>query len=271
MCKVLFLSAAPGATLEPAYGEFLTAVRGRYPVELYDPSRAPAEQFEGVGVVVDLGGWAPHGLIDAGRVAGVKLWQVLGYGLDHLDVVYALENELLLAHTPGQCTAIALAEHALFLMLCVEKNLHQGQRNIRSGVFFQPISGELFEKTLGVIGLGASGRELARRASALGMRITALDVMEIPDEMRAELHVELFYRPQGLEQFLGGADYISIHAPLTSSTRIMITERAFRCMKPSAVLINVARGAIVDEVALIETLTNRRIRGRGWMFSRMSR
>ena len=124
--KVLFLSVGAQPTLQLAYDEFLAAIGDRHPVELYRPTEALAEQLEAVKVVVDLGGWATREMIDAGRAAGVELWQVLGYGLDHINVSYVLKRSLLLAHTPGVYRR-SLAEHALFLMLCVEEPQRTGK------------------------------------------------------------------------------------------------------------------------------------------------
>src|SRR5713101_5715065 len=115
--KALFLSLDPSDLAEVYYEDVVEASSGRFRLQFYDPVRPIAEQLEGVEVVIHLAGQAPRDIIDAAIEAGVKLWQVLGYGLDHVDVPYFLEEGLPLAHTPGPFTAVALAEHALFLML----------------------------------------------------------------------------------------------------------------------------------------------------------
>src|SRR5579862_7355335 len=84
--RVLFLRATMAASLHPWMDDFVNALAGACAVALFDPAQPVREQFDGARVVVDLGGFAPHELIDAGREAGVELWQVLGYGLDHIDV-----------------------------------------------------------------------------------------------------------------------------------------------------------------------------------------
>ncbi|MBI3466301.1 MAG: hypothetical protein HY000_25085 [Planctomycetes bacterium] len=260
--KVLFLGNP--AILSPWHDDFVAAIGGRYPVELYNPAAAMAEQFRGVEVVVDLGGaGANRTLIDAGAAAAVRLWQILGNGLDHVDVAYFLEKRVPLAHTPGLFCSTALAEHALFLMLCFAKNFGAGQKNVRSKVFYKPVNDELEGKTLGLIGLGASGRALAQRAGSMGMRIMAIDIVAIPPAIRARLHVEFFGGLAQLDRLLAEADYLSLHTPLTAATRHLIDCRAFGLMKATAVLINVARGGIVDEAALIEALQSGRIRGAG--------
>ena len=260
--KVLYLNV-PGM-LQPWYDDFRSAVSEVHTVCLYDPEKPIAGQFEGVDVVVDQGGSVgTRALIDAALAAGVKLWQVLGTGVDHVDVAYFLENDLMLANTPGPFSAVALAEHAMFLMLYFAKQFDEHVRNLRAKVFYFPVSEELEDKTLGLVGLGASGQALAVRAKAMGMRIAAVDAEDIPRQRLDELGVEVFATPSELEGVLAQADYVSLHVPLTSKTRHMIDRQALAAMKPTAVLINVARGEIAEEDALVEALRNGGIRGVG--------
>ncbi len=260
--KVLYLTV-PGM-LQPWYDDFRSAVGGGHTVCLYDPAKPMVGQFEDVDVVVDQGGSVgTRALIDAALSARVKLWQVLGTGVDHVDVPYFLEKGLMLANTPGPFSAVALAEHAMFLMLYFAKRFDEHVRNLRSKVFYFPLSEELEGKTLGLVGLGASGQALAARAQAMGMRIAAVDAVDIPRERLDELGVEVFASPSKLKTVLARADYVSLHVPLTSKTRHMIDGPALAAMKSTAVLINVARGEIVDEDALIEALQIGRIRGAG--------
>jgi D-3-phosphoglycerate dehydrogenase / 2-oxoglutarate reductase len=260
LTRVLFIGFD---VVHPCYDDFLDAIGGKHAVSLYDAARPIAEQMREVWVVVDQGGWGTHAMVDAAAAAGVKLWQVIGTGLDHLDVNYILGKGMPLANTPGIFSGVALAEHAIFLMLCFAKNLRQSESNVRSGVFFYPETEELQGKTLGLVGFGASGRELAKRAWALGMRTLAVDPFEVPRSELDEYHVEFFGGPEKLGKLLAEADYLSLHTPLTSKTRHLIDERAFGLMKPTAVLVNVARGEIVDEKALINALRSCRIRGAG--------
>lgn len=260
--KVLYLSI-PGIR-QPWYDDFLAAVGGRFQVSLFDPARPLAEQFAGVDVVVDQGGSVgTREMIDAAVAAGVKLWQVLGTGLDHVDVPYFLAKGMPLANTPGHFSAVALAEHALFLMLYFAKNFPESQRNLRARVFWRPLNDELEGRVLALVGLGASARELARRARPFGMRILAIDAVEVPASLRQDLGLEFFGGPDQLDRLAAEADYLSLHLPLTSATRHLINARVLGLMKPTAVLINVARGEIVDEQALIVALRERRIRGAG--------
>jgi phosphoglycerate dehydrogenase-like enzyme len=248
---------------EPWYGDFVEVLDGRFELATLDHDAPLAPQFEGIHVVVDLGGWATREMIDAGAEAGVVLWQVLGMGLDHTEVDHILASGIRLANTPGQFSAVALAEHALFLILCFAKRLRELERNARAGVWWQPVTDELPGQALGVVGLGASGRELAGRASAMGMRIVAVDPVEIPQEVLAAHGVEWCAGPDRLDELLQESDYVSLHVPLNARTRHLLDRRKLALMKPSAVLVNVARGALVDEEALLEMLREGRLRGAG--------
>jgi phosphoglycerate dehydrogenase-like enzyme len=248
---------------EPWYGDFVEALGGRFELATLDHDAPLAPQFEGVRVVVDLGGWATREMIDAGAEAGVALWQVLGMGLDHTEVDHILARGIRLANTPGQFSAVALAEHALFLILCSAKRLRELERNAREGVWWQPVTDELPGQTLGVIGLGASGRELARRASAMGMRLIAVDPVEVAQEVLTAHGVEWCAGTDRLDELLRESDYVSLHVPLNARTRHLLDRAKLALMKRTAVLINVARGALVDEDALLDALREGRLRGAG--------
>jgi D-3-phosphoglycerate dehydrogenase len=116
---------------------------------------------------------------------------------------------------------------------------------------------------LGLIGFGASARELARRAWPLGIRIMATDAVAFPQQELDEFHVEFLGRPDQMDQVVAESDYLSLHLHLNAQTRHLIDRRVFGLMKSSAVLINIARGELVDEEALIEALQQGRIKGAG--------
>lgn len=248
--------------VHPLYDDLLEAIDGKHSVVLYDPSGPLRAQFN-VQVVVDQGGWGTHEMIDAALAGGTRLWQVIGTGLDHLDVGYLNGKGIPVSYSPGFLSGVALAEHAIFFMLCLAKNLNASRKNIQSGVFYHPLNEELQGKTLGLVGFGGSGRELAKRAWALGMRVLAIDVVDVPPAVQQEHHIEFLGGPTELATLLKQADYVSLHAPLTSDTHHLINRQAFEVMKPTACLINVARGEIIDTAALIEALQTGKIRGAG--------
>jgi lactate dehydrogenase-like 2-hydroxyacid dehydrogenase len=137
--RVLYLSQP--ALMQPWYDDFCRALGPECPVELYDPQHSFEEQVRDTGVVVDQGGSVgTPSMIAAAAAAGVRLWQVLGTGLDHVDRERILASGMRLANTPGLFSAVALAEHALFLMLCFAKRLRESERNVRSGRFHGPVS-----------------------------------------------------------------------------------------------------------------------------------
>ncbi len=260
--KVLYL-AQPGNE-EPWLSDVLRAIGEAHCVEVYDRNAPMAEQFRDVGVVVDQGGGqGTHAMVDTAAETGAKLWQVLGTGLDHVDIEYILERGLPLANTPGPFSSVALAEHALLFMLYFAKQFPLSQQNLRNGVYYGPLNAELEGSTLGLVGLGASGKELAKRAAAFGMRIVGLDIQPPPQQALDSLGVTCLGGPEALDSLLAQSDYLSIHVPLTRRTRHMLDARALASMRPDAVLINVARGEIVDQAALVDALRNRRFRGAG--------
>jgi phosphoglycerate dehydrogenase-like enzyme len=260
--RVLFLPQEAGSR-EPWLSDVAAALDGSAELLVLDSSDDLAAQFDGVRVVIDQGGHASREVIDAGAAAGVELWQILGTGLDHTEVDYILGKRMKLANTPGSFSAIALAEHAILLMLLFAKKYREGERNLRSGVMYLPVGEELAGATLGLVGLGASGRALAARARALAMRIIAIDIVHPSSEELNQFGVEWFGAPSDLPRLLQEADYVSLHLPLTTATRHLIDAAALSLMKTSAVLINVSRGAIVDEDALARALLAGKLHGAG--------
>jgi phosphoglycerate dehydrogenase-like enzyme len=252
MPEVLYLQQ-PGNT-EPWLEDFLAAAEDRIDYALFDEEGPLAPQFAGVRVVIDQGGHGTPAMIDAGAAAGVTLWQALTTGLDHTNVDHILASGMQLTHAPGLYSAVALAEHAMMLMLALAKRLHEAERNCRTGTMYLPVSDELEEQVLGVVGLGASGSELARRAAYLGMRVRAVDPSPIAPDQLAALGVERLDGLDGLDDLLAGSDVISLHVPLEPATVHLIDARRIALMKPTATLINVARGRLVDEAALVEAL-----------------
>jgi D-3-phosphoglycerate dehydrogenase len=258
---VLYI-AFPGSE-EPWYSDFVAALGRGVGHRVYRHDEPPAGQFDGVRVVVDQGGHAGREQIDEGARTGVELWQVVGTGLDHTEVEYTLSSGIMLANTPGQFSATALAEHALLLMLCLAKQIRVSLANAVEGRMYAPMTAELAGRTLALVGFGASARELAKRASALEMTVRAVDAVPAgADDLRA-LGVSWFAGPDSLHELLAGADYVSIHVPLTPETRNLIDAAALSAMKPGAVLVNVARGAIVDERALLDAVRSGHLAGAG--------
>jgi phosphoglycerate dehydrogenase-like enzyme len=260
--KILFMSQPQ--VLHPLYDEFCAGAPAHYDIDLYDPELPARPQFDDVDVVVEVGGAvSTPELRDLGQESNLLLWQILGTGLDDVDVEGFLRRGLRLANTPGQFSAIALAEHALFLMLLFAKRFEASQVSIDQQLLCVPFTDELAGRTLGLIGFGASARELAKRARPFEMRILAYDVSPVAAQTQKELGVECSSNAEGLERIYRESDYLSLHVPLTDASRHMVDARALGLMKPTAVIVNVARGEVVDEHALAAALDEGRILGAG--------
>lgn len=190
----------------------------------------------------------------------LKLIQRTGVGVDMVDVAYAKEKGIPISICRG-FNASSVAELAVLDMLALYRHLIEldmlGKKKEWHTWTFRHESYELLGKTVGIIGGGTIGREVMKRVKAFGTHVIYTDVMRMPAEEEAAIGCE--YR--SLDNLICEADVISIHVPLLESTRGMIGRDEFERMKDSAILINTARGQIVDEVALVEALKNKKIRG----------
>jgi D-3-phosphoglycerate dehydrogenase len=209
----------------------------------FDPSRPLADQVHDVTVLI-LGSFAvSRQIIDA--APRLRLVHQHGRGLDGLDMAAAAARGVLAANVLAK-NSVSVAEHALALLLYLAKRFHACDRSVAARIIGAPTGLELAGKTLGIIGLGASGSELARIGLALGMRVTALrarpqEASSLPIEVRG---------PGELHRLLAASDFVSLHAPLNDSTRGMIGRAELGAMKPSAYLINIARAGLIEYEAL---------------------
>jgi glyoxylate reductase len=182
-------------------------------------------------------------------------------GYDNVDVEAATSRGVLVTNTPQVLTE-ATADLTFGLILMVTRRLGEGERVIRSRTpwswhMFYMLGMGLQEKALGIVGLGAIGKAVARRGRAFGMRITYTDAQRANAQVEEELEADFV----GLEDLLTTADVVCVHAPLTEETRHLIDAEALQRMKPTAYLVNSARGPIVDEAALAESLRRGSIAG----------
>lgn len=247
-----------------SYEDLVEACADRHQVVYFNPHKDVDEQFAGIDIVADHGGTAGHRkLYEAGKRHGVKHWQIIGSGLDHIDLESLLSMGFTVSNLPSKDHAIPLAEHVIFMMLFLYRNYDETRRCLETGQVFLPTNEELFDKTLGLVGFGATGREVAKRAHAFGMKILAIDARTINKSTQHEFHLEYFGSPNEIDRILKASDCISIHVPLTSATRHMISRNSFALMKPSSIFINVSRAEIVEEDALIEALQTGKIAGAG--------
>lgn len=183
----------------------------------------------------------------------LRLVSVWGTGTDHVDLAAAERRGIAVANTPG-VSAVSIAEHALALLLAVARRIPPADAATRRGEWPRGQSVELNGKTCGIIGLGAIGRQFARLAAGMGMRVIAWTLHPRPVAGVELVELDELYRT---------SDVVSVHLRLSPLTENFIGAAQFALMKPCAILINTARGAIVEEVALVEALSNNRIAGAG--------
>jgi D-3-phosphoglycerate dehydrogenase len=187
----------------------------------------------------------------------LKLLSMWGTGTDHVDLPAAARLGVTVTNTPG-VSAYAMAEHALTLMLAVARNIPQIDTATKKGEWPRGFVTQLHGKTLGVIGLGAIGRQMARLGRGIGMKVIAW-TMHPSEKLAKELGVEMVE----LDDLYRTSDVVSLHLRLSPETTRFIGAREFSLMKPTAIFINTARGAITDEKALVEALEQKRIAGAG--------
>ena len=192
----------------------------------------------------------------------VKLVQTLSAGYDRLDVRGLGEMGIPVANNGG-ANAIAVAEHTLALMIGLGKRImHQWEKAGRQRAWRQGLDLTLTEvtnKTVGIVGLGRVGQQVAKRLTGFDTNTIYYDIVDIPQDVRQRLHAE----PAEFDELLRESDIVSLHVPLTRRTRAMISDRELALMKPTAYLINACRGPVVDEQALHRALVDGQIAGAG--------
>ncbi len=192
-----------------------------------------------------------------------KIFANYAVGVDNIDLVEAKKRNIVITNTPGVLTN-AVAEHAFALVLAVAKRVAESDKFLREGKYegWAPmllLGTELAGKTFGIIGLGRIGSRVAQYARAFDNRVLYYDVSPNIDFERmtgAKYHADI-------DEVLKNSDFISIHVPLLPTTKHLINADKLKLMKPSAILVNTSRGPVIDEVALVEALKSKTIRGAG--------
>lgn len=213
-----------------------------------------------------------HGLIGVGRRFGrqqleqahrLEVLASVSVGYDNYDLAYLDERGILLTNTPDVLTETT-ADLGFALLLGAARRVAELDAWVKAGNWQGPIGPALFGtdvhgKTLGIVGLGKIGAAVARR----GRFGFGMEVIYHGNGRKPELEAELGARYLGLDELLAEADFVCVVVPLSERTRHLIGHRELALMKPSAILVNVARGPVVDEAALIEALQQKRIRAAG--------
>lgn len=192
----------------------------------------------------------------------MKLVQLLSAGYDAVDLDAARRAGVKVCNNGG-ANAISVAEHAIMLMLTVSRRVVWQHASVSGGRWRgngpAPAMYELYDKTLGIVGLGTIGKKVARLARAFGMKVTYFDIRRLTEDEEDALGVKF----RLLRELLRTSDFVSLNVPLNDSTRHMIGAAELALMKPTAILVNTCRGPVIDEKALHRTLSEGKIFGAG--------
>ena len=234
------------AGFEVCYPEDITFTRGHYNVE--DSIRVLLP-YAGI-----IAGSEPYPESILTQLPQLRVLARFGVGYDPVDVPAATKSKQAVTITPAS-THEAVAELALALIFSVAKSIIPNNTGTRQGAWSREVLFPVREQTLGLVGLGRIGRSTATRAKALGMQVIAHD--EYADKQFVQTHgIELV----SLEKLLKTADYVSLHCPMLPETAHLINKTTLAKMKPDGVLVNTARGGLVNETDLLEALTSGQIR-----------
>jgi glyoxylate reductase len=191
----------------------------------------------------------------------LRVAATVSVGYDNIDVTACTRHKVVAAHTPGVLDETT-ADFAWTLLMAIARRLVEADAWMRSGTWpgwdlDQLLGGDVWGKTLGVIGFGRIGQGVARRARGFQMRVLYSDSLRVPLDVEKELQAEFM----DLDRVLRESDFVTLHVPLLPDTRHLISTEAFGKMKPTAYLINTSRGPVVDEAALVEALERKQIAG----------
>jgi glyoxylate reductase len=227
------------------------------------PDRARAELLRRVaekeGLICLLTEKVNQELLDA--APNLRVAATVSVGYDNIDVAACTRRKVVATNTPGVLDDTT-ADFAWTLIMAIGRRLVEGDAWMRSGTWpgwdlDQLVGGDIWGKTLGIIGFGRIGRGVARRAQGFNMRIVYSDAVRAPLDVEKELHAEYVDRDALFRQ----ADFVTVHVPLMPETHLLISKENLWKMKPTAYLVNTSRGPVVDEASLAEALENKKIAG----------
>jgi len=226
---------------------------------LRSPVNRPLTSEELIPLVAEVDALiAGNDQVDAAVIEASKKLKVIsryGVGLDNIDIATATRMGIPVTNTPGT-NEQSVADLVFGLMLSVARQIPQVSAIVHAGGWDRYLGTEVWGKTLGVIGFGKIGKGVARRALGFNLKVLVNDIY-VDENLASEYGVDFVSR----EQLIKEADFITLHAPSTPETKHMIGEEQFLLMKKSAILINTARGSLVQEEALIKALKNNEIAG----------
>jgi phosphoglycerate dehydrogenase-like enzyme len=239
----------------PVYRDHMDALeplRASGEVQVYGTRAADVDELvarlRDVAAVINVRAYTKFDAALLDRVPELRMISVLGTGTDNIDLDAATARGVVVSNVPGAST-VSVAECSIALLFDAAKHVSRMDRAMRAGEWKQILSVELRGRTLGLVGLGAIGQEVARMGRALGMRVVAWSMTR--DEQRArDCGAELVE----LDELLAQSDFVSLHLRASPQTAGMLGREQLQRMKRGSVLVNTARGAIVDTDALVEAL-----------------
>lgn len=197
-------------------------------------------------------------VIRAGKKGNLKVLSKYGVGLDRIDLEAAKEFGIRVANVPG-INQVSVSEHVLALLFSFQKNIHLQYNSVQKKSWKRLIGNEIQGSTIGIIGLGYVGKELAKKCIALGMNVYGFDLYK--DQIFLSEYPELTFA-DSLETIYNNASVISLHIPHTPKTEHLINRNViFKKLKKKPIIINTARGMLVDSIALIDGLKSGKIKG----------
>ena len=240
---------ATGLAMLREAGHEVTELRGE------ERHRLPELIVDYDALVVRSGTKVTAELLQAGK--RLRVVGRAGIGVDNVDVDAATEHGILVVNAPT-ANLLSAAEHTFALMLALARNVSVADSDLKSGAWNRKkwVGAELQGKSLGVIGFGRIGQQVALRARAFDMKILAFDPF-----LDAEIVRRHEAEPLPLDELLRAADVITLHVPMTDATRNILDAKGLALMKPEALIVNCARGGVVDEQALLAALDEGRIKG----------
>lgn len=228
---------------------------------VYNPLGRPLTEDELIPLLRDCDGYiAGLDSVTAQVIESCERLKVIsryGAGVDRVDLKAAARRGIAVCNTPG-ANAQAVADLALGLMLAAARRIPMLDEKTREGKWTRSTGTELYGKTLGILGLGAIGKSVAKRGQGFDMRVLAYDPY-----LNREYAIQHDIQPASFDEVIGGSDVISLHLPLNEKTRHIISRDVMERMKPGVILINSARGGLIDETAAYDFLKSGRLGGLG--------
>lgn len=197
-------------------------------------------------------------VMKAGKKGKLKVLSKYGVGLDRIDLDAAKEFGIRVTNVPG-INQVSVSEHVLALLFTFSKNIHLQYNSVQAGSWKREIGSEIHGKTLGIIGLGAVGKELGKKAGALGMKVLAYDIFK--DKEFLDKYSEIIFT-KNIDDIYSKCDVISLHIPHTKQTDKLINDIVITTkLKKQPIIINTARGKLVDPNSIISGINNKLIKG----------